>query len=116
MELIADFIVARDRVKKLVGRVLGVARHEAQPEISRELGKRGHEVRKVDAAVQILAVGVDVLAEDSDVLIAGGNQPFDFFNDFLGPSRALTTAHIGDDAVRTEVVAAVHNGNPRLEL
>ena len=93
-----------------------MARHEAQPEISRELGKRGHEVRKVDAAVQILAVGVDVLAEDGDVLIAGGNQPFDFFNDFLGPSRALTTAHIGDDAVRTEVVAAVHNGHPRLEL
>ena len=116
MELLGDLRVSGDGVKELFARVLRVARHEAQPELAGKLGDTRHEVGKIDAEAEILAVGVDVLAEQRDVLIARGDEALDLLQDLLRPSRAFAAAHVGDDAVRTEIVAPVHDRHPRLEV
>ena len=63
--------------------------------------------------IQIIAVGVDILAQQSDVLVTGGNQFPDLLQNALGITAALPAPDIGYDAVGAEVVAAVHDGHPR---
>ena len=116
VELLGDPGVFRNGIKEFFACVLRVARHEAQPEVSRQLCDLGHEVGKINAQPQILAVGVDVLAQKRNVLIARRDEALDFFENLLGPSRALPPAHIRHDAVRAEIVAAVHDRHPRLEI
>ena len=103
-------------LKQLFGGVLGVARHESYEKFAGDLVYHGDKVRKIDIAVEILAVGVDILAEQRNVLVALGNQLPCLGDNILGSAAALTPAHIRHDAVGAEVVAAVHNGQPRLDL
>lgn len=56
-------------------------------------------------------VRVDVLAEESHLLDAGGSELRNLTRDGVGVARSLTPAREGDDAVRAHVVATTHDGN-----
>ena len=115
MELLADLGVFCNGVKELAAGVLGVRGHEAQAEFARKLRNLRHEVGKVHAAGQILAIRIDVLAQQGDLLVARGDQPAALLQHVLRAAAALTAAHVGHDAVGAEIVAAVHHGHPCLE-
>ena len=116
MELLGDLRIFGDRVKQLVARVLRVARHEAEPELARQLRDLGQQIGKIDAAVEILAIGVHVLPQQRDVLVARGDQRVYLFQDLIRPARPFAAPHVGHDAVGAEIVAAVHDRHPRLEV
>ena len=63
---------------------------------------------------QVLAVGVHVLAQEGDVLIARRNELPCLPDHVLGLAGALPAPDVGHDAVGAEVVAAVHDGEPGL--
>ena len=105
----------RHRAEELLRRVARVARHKADPEITRDVVDHPDEVGKIDAAIEILAVGVDVLPQQRDVLIPGGDKLARLGYDVLRQTRALAPADIRDDAVGAEVVAAVHDRKPGLD-
>ena len=56
--------------------------------------------------IQIIAVGVDILAQQSDVLVPGLHQLPDLLQNALGVPAPLPAPDIGYDAVGAEVVAA----------
>ena len=62
--------------------------------------------------IQIIAVGVDILPQQGDVLVTGGNQFPDLLQNALGITAALPAPDIGYDSVGTEIVAAVHYRYP----
>ena len=96
--------------------VLGVAGHEADEKIPRNVVDHADQIGEVHAAVQILAVGIHVLPQQGDVLIALIHQLPGLSEDVLRQAGALPAPHIGHNAVGAEVVAAVHDGKPRLYL
>ena len=100
--------------KKALGRVLGVARHKPDAEIARNGVDLAKELREIHILVQSPAIGVHVLAEERNILIPGGDKRFGLAHDVLAPAGTLAPADVGDDAVRAEVVAPVHDGEPCL--
>ena len=103
----------RHGVEELAGGVLGLGGHEAQEIVALDLVQRGEQVGKVIAGAQILAVGVDVLPQQGDLLEALRHQTAHLIDDLLRGAAALPAADVGHDAVGAEVVAAVHDGHPR---
>ena len=100
--------------EEALGRVLGMARHKPDAEIARNGVDFAQKPGEIHVLVQPPAIGVHVLAEERNVLIPGGDEALRLAHDVPAPAGALAPAHIGDDAVRAEVVAPVHNGEPRL--
>ena len=113
MELLCNVLAACHRVEELVGRVLRLARHKAEPIVAGNGVDGGEQVCKVVIGAQVLAVAVHVLAEEGDLLVALGDQAAAFLDDLLRLAAALAAADVGHDAVRAEVVAAVHDAHPR---
>ena len=100
-------------VKELEGGVLGLGGHEAQEKVAVELVQLPKQVCKIVPGLQVLAVGVYILAQEGDLLKAlVGQLPY-LRHDLIHVAAALPAPDIGDDAVRAEVVAPVHNGDPR---
>ena len=65
---------------------------------------------------EILAVGVDVLAEQRNVLVALGSTSSRASSTISSGRRdSLTAADVGHDAVGAEIVAAVHDRQPGLD-
>ena len=91
-----------------------MAGHEAEQEVAGDLRGCPEQVGEVHGLVQILAVGVDVLAQQGDVPVPLGHQAADFVQDDLRLPGALPPTDVGHDAVGAEVVAAVHDAHPRL--
>ena len=114
MDVLAEVLAVADGRDDLVREVLWVRGHEAHAADARHLVDHLQEVRKVRELV-VLAVGVDVLAEQRDFLIAVLHGLLDLADDVLGQAAALTAAHIRHDAVSAEVVAAVHDWHPSRE-
>ena len=56
--------------EELLGRVLRVARHKADEEVPRNVVHHAQEIGEIHSAAEILAVGVDVLTEQRNVLVA----------------------------------------------
>ena len=56
--------------EELLGRVLRVARHKADEEVTRNIVHHTQEICKIHPAAEILAVGIDVLTEQRNVLVA----------------------------------------------
>ena len=115
MELLADLGVFGDGVKELVAGVAGMGGHEAQAEFAGDLSHRRHQIGKIHPQTQILAVGIDVLAQKGDLLVAGGDQLPALFQNVLRLTGALPSPDVGHDAVGAEIVAAVHDRHPGLE-
>ena len=98
--------------EELFGGVFRMAGHEADQEIPGDVVDHADQIGKVHVQTEVLSVGVDVLAEKRDVLIAGGDQLLCLPDDILRQSGTLASAYIGNHAVGAEVVAAVHDGKP----
>ena len=95
---------------ELVGQILGMACHEADA-LDADGVQLPQQLGEADVALQALAIAVDILAQEHDLLHAAGLQLAGFLEDRLHLPGALTTADIGDDAVTAEVVAAIHDGD-----
>ena len=91
-----------------------MARHEADAKIAGDGVDHADEVGEVHPAVEVLPVGVHVLPEQGDVLIARFHKLSRLAQHVLRPAGALPSAHVGHDAVGAEVVAAVHDRQPGL--
>ncbi len=84
----------------------------AQPFQSLDLGEAVGEFAQPDAAAIAVEpmIGVDVLAEQSELLHPGGNEVAGFGQHLLQRPAGLGTAGIGHDAERAELVAAFLHG------
>ena len=103
-------------LKQLVGGVLGVGGHKADQEIPGDGVHLLQQVGKIHGLLQVLPIGVHVLPQQGDVMIALLRQLAHLGQDVLRPAGALPSPNIGHDAVGTEVVAPIHDGHPRLDL
>ena len=114
MDVRGALFALRHRREQTLRCVLGVARHKPDAEIARNGVDLAEERGEIHVLVQPAPVGVYVLSEKRDVLIPGGDESFRLAHDVLTAARPLAPADVGDDAVGAEVVASVHNGEPRL--
>ena len=103
-------------LKELLGGVLGVGGHKANEEVAGDVVDLRQQVGKVHGVVQVLAVGVYVLAQQGNVLVPLLHQLPHLGENVLGLPGALPAPDIGHDAVGAEVIAAVHDGHPGLHL
>ena len=95
--------------------------------ISRWLVTEGVHVKKGDALMEYenekntiecdaRADGyVHILAQEGNFLAAGGDQGLAFFQNVLGLPAPLPATDVRNDAVSTEIIAAVHNGHPAFQ-
>ena len=60
----------------------------------------------------ILAVRINILAQQGDFPKPISGRLTDFFQDVCRIATALPASYIGNDTVSTEIIAAEHNGNP----
>ena len=116
MELLGDLLMGGHGVEELVAGIPGMGGHKPQGEFPLQLRDPAQQICKVDIHAQVLAVGVDVLPQDSDFLIARGDQLPALGQDVLRQTAPLPAPDVGDDAVGAEVVAAVHDGDPGLQI
>ena len=86
-------------VKQLGGGVLGLGGHESNQIVSLDLVQLLQKIGKVPRRLQILAVGVDVLPQQGDLLIPLGGQLPHVVDDALRLPAALPAPDVGDDAV-----------------
>ena len=92
--------------------ILGMAGHKTDAEVAGNGVAQFQQTGKIGEILLIQAVGIDILAQQGDILVALGHQFFQFGNDHVGMTAALSAAHVGNDTVGAEIVAAVHNGQP----
>ena len=103
-------------LKQLLRRVLGVAGHEADEKLARDVVYHAYEVGEIRFPAEIAAVGVYVLSQQGYVLVAVGYELPRLGHDILRTAGALPAADVGYDAVGAEIIAAVHDRQPRLDL
>ena len=113
MQLLGHMLTPGHGVEQLEAGVLGLGGHEADEIVAGNFVQCGQQVGKVVAGAKVFAVGVDVLAQQGDLLISLGSQLAHLADDLLRVAAALTAPDIGHDAVGAEVVAAVHDADPR---
>ena len=116
MDVVGALFALRHRAEELLRRVARVARHKADQKIAGDGVDHADEIGKIHVLFEVLAVGIDVLPQQRDVLIPGGDKLARLGYDVLRQARALAPADIRDDAVSAEVVAAVHDRKPGLDL
>ena len=90
---------------QFVAQVLGVRGHEAYARHAEGV----HPAQQFGKFAAAAAVGIDVLPQQRDLLDPLIDQTLALLQHGLRLTRTLPTAHIGYDAVRAEVVAAVHD-------
>ena len=105
-------LTPRHRVKKLLGRVLGVGGHEAQAKVAVNAVKPREKSGKVYLLRKPLAVRVHVLAQQGYFFIPGLHQSPALAVYIVRLAALLPAPHIGHDTVGAEVVAAVHGRDP----
>ena len=112
--MLRNFIAAGHGLKQLVGSVLGMAGHKADQKVATERADLTEQVREITGLRQVLAIGVDVLAQQGDLPAAAVDQGAHVLQNTVLFPAALPAADIGDDTIRAEIVAAIHHGNPGL--
>ena len=70
---------------------------------------------KIHLLWQALAIGVDILPQQRDILVALCYQLLYLLHDPLRTAAALPAAHIGHNAVGTKIIAAVHDWYPSFD-
>ena len=100
-------------VQRLVAHVLGVRGGEADAHAGRGLCHGAQQLREVDhrAVGPLEAVGVDVLPQQGDFLVAACLEVGHLAQDALHVAAALAATGIGHDAVGAEVIAPAHDGH-----
>src|SRR5699024_12464217 len=96
----------------------GVAGHEADGVNPRHGAQQVEQVGEVHLLpfVQHLAVTVDVLAQQGDLLVAGFHQALELGQDVRRAAALFPAADVGHDAVGAEVVAPVHEDRKSTRL
>ena len=116
VQVSADLGLRRDGVDQLVAGVLRVAGHEADVVVARHRAEQIEQVGEIHRLCETLAIAVDVLPQQGDLLVPGLHQPPELREDVAGLAAFLAAADIRHDAVGAEVVAAVHDRQPCPEL
>ena len=84
MQLMRALFALGHRFEELLRRILGMACHESDEKLAGDVVYHADKVGKINAQTEILAVGVDVLPEQGNVLAAGSDK----------------LARLGDDILR----------------
>ena len=87
-----------------------MAGHEGQPKVSLDGIQLGHQIREV--AIGALAVRIDVLTQQGDLLVASLHQLTHLADNVLLGAAPLPASAVGHDAVGAEIVTAVHDRYP----
>ena len=95
----------------LLGEVLGVGRGEADA-LDAGLPDGAQQLGEARLPVDVAAIGVYVLPQERDLAHAVGHELLALGHDGLERAALLASADVRDDAVRAEVVAALHDGHP----
>ena len=90
-----------------------MARHIVDALDAGDFVHAAQQLSKSVLLAEILAVGVNILSQQRKFLIAVLHSSLNLAHDILYAAAALAATHVRHDTVGTEVVAAVHNGNPR---
>ena len=96
--------------------ILRVGSHEPDQEIPVKRIDPTEQLRKIHPVLHSLPIGIDVLPEQRDVLVARFDQLPHLRQNILRMTAAFPAADIRHNAVRTEIVAPVHDRHPRLEV
>ncbi len=95
--------------------ILRMACHKADAVIARHGIQQAQQARKINVFFEPLAVRVHILPQQRNIAVAGLYKLVEFPQNVCACAAALPAAHIGNDAVRTKIIASVHNGKPRAE-
>ena len=80
------------------------------------IAHRAQQIGKARLAKEIATVGVNVLAQKRNLAHALTHEPGHLVDNLLEGTALLATTDVRHDAVRTKVVAARHDGHPRVIL
>ena len=112
VDVMGDVLAVGHDVEQLPAGVLGMGGHEPDAVIPGDGVDAAEQLGEVHRLLQALAVGVDVLPQQGDFLVARLDKLAALLDDFLGAAALLPAPHIGYDAVGAEVVAAQHHRHP----
>ena len=103
-------------VDQLFGAVLGVTGHKPQPVIPLHIADFLEQLCEIHRLRQILSVGVYILPQQGDILIAALDQLAGFFQHRLRLPAPLPPPDVGNHAVGAKIITAVHHWKPGLEV
>ena len=115
VDVLAQVRLRGDGVDEFMAGVLGVAGHKADLVVAGHGAQQVEQVGKINGLRKPFAVAVDVLPQQRDFFVAFGHQIAELRQNGVRLAAALAPAHIGHDAVGTEVIAPVHDGQPGAE-
>ena len=98
MDMVANIIVRRDDLKRLVGHVLRVGRRETEPHTRMSLGAHGEKLRESYGAIGIVE-RVNILTEQDGLLKALGIHVVKLLHDGLGVTTSLASSRIRNNAI-----------------
>lgn len=113
----ADFGAGSDGSDKIIRDVVRIRSKETDPADARDFGGALKEDVEGWVSVEVFAVGVDVLAEESDFDTAGVDELAEFGENVVKGTRDLRAAREGNDAIGAEIGATTHDfdvGVPRV--
>ena len=112
MEVFADVLAFCNSLDNLFAHITRVASHIMN---TLNTGNSIHTAQQLSEGIlvtKILAVGINVLAQQSELLVAFLNCSLNLGNNIIDATAALASAYIRHDAVGAEIIAAIHNRNP----
>ena len=112
MDVLAQMRLCGDGVDQLAAGILGVARHKADLVIPRHLAQKVQQVGEIHGLCQPLAVAVDILPQQGDLLVAVCHQVPELRQDGAGFPAAFPPPHIRYNTIGAEVVATIHDRQP----
>jgi len=90
-----------------------VRSHETDPVDARDLSDLCQKIGKIGLSgifyLQVQSIGIDILAQEHDFLVAFRHQVPDFQKDVRHQPAAFPAPGVGDNAIGAEIVAAVHD-------
>ena len=116
MHVVDDLFAVGNGVDHGKSHILGVAGHVPDPFDAVDIVDSGDELGEIRAVLEVQAIGIDILAEKGDFLVAFSSDLLDFFDNGVDGTAHFTAPDIRHDTVRAELVAAVHDGDPGKEF
>ena len=112
VHMIDHFMAFSDGIDGIVIHVLGMTRHIPDPFDAFYFIDSPEQAGKIVMTGQVFPVGIDILAQQSNFFVSCiGNAP-DFFHDSLDRTADFPAPYVRNDAIGTEIIAPVHDGDP----
>jgi hypothetical protein len=73
------------------------------------------ELGEVDARLQALAIRIHIMPQEDDLIISGGYESHNFLQYLLWGTALFSTSQVGNHAIGTEIIAALHDLDPCFE-